>query len=208
MVKIHNIYAPGLRRGVESFQHNPSKKVFYVEHPTEGWRVFLRAVCFIHEEGYPDRRRFIVTRRTGGNSTEKVWEAPKGQMEGKDAQQHPRWPVMKLLKENIKRECKEEAKIERFVSLEPVEGLILQGREQEYPPNYFFQYQVFQGIVKTSVLQKAVDIFAWYKKHPREFQRLSHDDNEKDEITWYSPRGTRIMGRWSPALTKMYLAEG
>ena len=30
-------------------------------------------------------------------------------------------------------------------------------------------------------------------------------NNEKDDIAWYSPRHTKLMGRWSPTLTKLYL---
>jgi 8-oxo-dGTP pyrophosphatase MutT (NUDIX family) len=210
MVKIttnptHDIYAPGLIRGKHSFLHNPKKKVFFVEHPTEGWRVFLRAVCFIHEEGNDDMTKFIVAKKSGTDPVENVWEAPKGQMEAKDGLAHPRWPIMKILKENIIRECEEEVKIGKFVSLEPLPGFIIESQEEEYPENYFFQYQVFRGIVKKKVLEDANEIFAYYKEHPKAFARLSHDNNEKDDIAWYSPRKTKMMGRWSPTLTKMYL---
>ena len=202
---VHDIFAPGLIRGKHSFQHNPNKKVFYVEHPTEGWRVFLRAVCFIHDEGNTDMTKFIVAKKTGTDPASEVWEAPKGQMEAKDGLAHPKWSVIKLLKENILRECEEEVKIRKFVSLEHIPDLIIQSQEEEYPPNFFFQYIVFRGFAKANVIQEAATKFAWYKEHPAAFARLSHDNNEKDDIAWYSPRNTELMGRWSPTLTKLYL---
>ena len=205
MKGVHDIFAPGLIRGKHSFQHNPQKKVFYVEHPTEGWRVFLRAVCFIHEEGNTDMTKFIVAKKTGREADLAAWEAPKGQMEAKDGLAHPKWPVIKLLKENILRECEEEVKIRKFVSLEHIPDLIIQSQEEEYPPNFFFQYIVFRGIAKPNIIQEAAAKFAWYKEHPAAFARLSHDNNEKDDIAWYSPRHTKLMGRWSPTLTKLYL---
>jgi hypothetical protein len=76
---VFDVFQPGLIRGEASFKHKPEKKVFYVQHPTKGWRVFLRTVCFIHQEGKPDR--FVVLKKTGMDANANAWEAPKGQME-------------------------------------------------------------------------------------------------------------------------------
>ena len=127
---VFDVFQPGLVRGEASFKHKPEKKVFYVQHPTEGWRVFLRAVCFIHQEGKPDR--FIVLKKTGMAADANAWEAPKGQMEGKDGLAHPNWSILKLLEQNIRRETKEEAKISKFISLEHLPSLIVQAKESEY----------------------------------------------------------------------------
>jgi 8-oxo-dGTP pyrophosphatase MutT (NUDIX family) len=199
---VFDVFQPGLLRGEASFKHKPEKKVFYVQHPTEGWRVFLRAVCFIHEEGKPER--FIVLKKTGMPVDGFAWEAPKGQMEGKDGLGHPKWSVLKLLEQNIKRETKEEAKISKFVSLEHVPSLIVQAKEQEYEANDYFQYHVFKAVVSNKTLQKAVQKFAYYKDHPTEFAALSDDNNEKDALAFYNPKKTKIMGRWSPTLAKLY----
>jgi 8-oxo-dGTP pyrophosphatase MutT (NUDIX family) len=204
---VFDVFQPGLVRGEASFKHKPDKKVFYVEHPKEGWRVFLRAVCFIHEEGQESAGRFIVLKKTGMDHKGFAWEAPKGQMEGKDGLAHPQWSVLKLLKENIRRETKEEAKISKFIRLEHLPQLVVQAKESEYGPHDYFQYHVFRAVVKSVVLEKTAKLFAYYKAHPEAFAALSSDDNEKDAIAWYDPRRTKIMGRWSPTLVKLYLAQ-
>ena len=38
--KIHDIFQSGLKRGSERLPYAPQKRYFYVEHPTEGWRVY------------------------------------------------------------------------------------------------------------------------------------------------------------------------
>jgi len=204
---VFDVFQPGLVRGEASFKHKPDKKVFYVEHPDEGWRVFLRAVCFIHEMGREDQGRFVVLKKTGMDHKGFAWEAPKGQMEGKDGLAHPSWSVLKLLKENIRRETKEEAKISKFVRLEYLPDLVVQAKESEYGPHDYFQYHVFRAIVKPAILEKAAKTFAYYKAHPEAFAALSSDDNEKDAIAWYDPKRTKSMGRWSPTLVKLYLAQ-
>jgi 8-oxo-dGTP pyrophosphatase MutT (NUDIX family) len=201
---VFDVFQPGLVRGEASFKHKPEKKVFYVEHPREGWRVFLRAVCFIHEEGSKDPSRFVVLKKTGMNHKGFAWEAPKGQMEGKDGLAHPSWSIERLLKENIRRETKEEAKISKFIKLEYLPNLVIQAKEEEYAANDYFQYHVFRAVVKRSVLEKAATTFAFYKDHPDEFAKLESDNNEKDAIAWYDPRRTKIMGRWSPTLIRRY----
>jgi len=201
---VHNIFQPGLVRGEASFAHRPDKKVFYVQHPTEGWRVFLRAVCFIHAE---DSESFLVLKKTGMAEDGPAWEAPKGQMEGKDGLAHPTWSVRRLLEENIRREVEEEAKINRFTSLKLVRGLVIEAKENEYGPNDFFQYHVFRAVASRTTLFKAAAKFEHYRTHPEEFAALSSDDNEKDALAWYDPETTRLMGRWSPTLVRLYLAH-
>ena len=115
---ILNVFQPGLIRGAARLDYAPHKRYFYVEHPTEGWRVYLRSAAFLHEAGTRfDKGRFIVVKRTGGEKGNKSWEPPKGQMEGKDVGRS-RAPVIKLLEENIRREVDEEAKICKIMSLQ------------------------------------------------------------------------------------------
>lgn len=201
--KIFDVHQPGLIRGAASMPFAPHKKYFYVEHPTEGWRVFLRACCFIHEIGQKDPKRFLVVRRTGANSSKKSWEPPKGQMEGKDGLAHPRWSVIQLLTENVNREVEEEAKISHFESLQYT-GLVLQGREKDYPENTYFQYHVFQATVTPATIEKAIATFQWFKEHPAAFARVKKDKREKDELAWFDPHRTQLMSKWSPTLVVMY----
>lgn len=199
-----NVFQPGLRRGAERLPFAPHKRYFYVEHPEEGWKVFLRGCCFIHEAGHQDPKRFLVVKRYQAGADTKAWEPPKGQMEGKDGLAHPRWDVLQLLTENVKREVEEESKIKNFKSL-TYTGLVLQSREKDYPPNTFFQYHVFQAVVSQEEIQNASAEFEWLNEHPAAFARLRKDKREKDALAWYDPRKTQLMGKWSPSLVIMYL---
>lgn len=200
-----DVTQPNLIRGQAHLSRDPKKLYFYVEHPTEGWRVYLRGACFIHEEGQPfDPSRFLVVKRTEADPLAKSWEAPKGQMEGKDGMRHPRSHIYKLIQENVRREVFEEAHIGTLHGLRHT-GLVFQGREADYPPNTYFQYHIFQALTPAKAIQRALNWFAWLKDHPKFFARMKHDKKEKDDIRWFDPRETKLMGKWSPSLTAMYI---
>ncbi len=202
---IFDVFQPGLKRGAERLAFAPHKRYFYVEHPTEGWRVYLRACTFLHETGQPfDASRFVVVKKFGANPKEKTWEPPKGQMEAKDTS--PKKSVLKLLHENVQREVSEEAKINSFKDLKHT-GLVFQGRENDYPENHFFQYHIFQAYVTPEELEKAGQQFDWLHEHPKAFARLRKDKREKDDLSWFRPRSTRLMGRWSPSIVAMYISK-
>jgi len=200
MAQPFDVFQEGLIRGAERLPYSPHKQYFYVEHPTEGWRVYLRAACFIHQLYKPFQpAKFLVVKRTGGDPEKATWEPPKGQMEGRDGSNRP---ILQLLKENIKREVDEEAKI-NFVRDLNHTGLILQDVEPDFPPNTFFQYHVFSGYAHPQQIEKAFEEFDWIAANKEEFMRLRSDKREKDAIAWYDPT-KKMMGRWSPTLLKMY----
>jgi 8-oxo-dGTP pyrophosphatase MutT (NUDIX family) len=200
-----DVFQESLIRGKSRMAFDPAKAYAYVEHPIEAWRVYLRGVCFIHEEGAVfDPKRFLVVKRTGANSASKAWEAPKGQMEGKDSEKHPRTHIERLIKENVRREVYEEAHIGILHNFKHT-GLIFQGREPDYPPNTYFQYHIFQATTPTTAIQRALSWFAWLKEHPKYFARMKRDAKEKDALSWFDPRETQLMGKWSPSLVAMYI---
>jgi 8-oxo-dGTP pyrophosphatase MutT (NUDIX family) len=192
--------------------YDPAKRYFYVEHPTEGWRVFLRACCFIHEKPAAgaatkaaiDPMKFVVVKRAYANPASTTWEPPKGQMEGKEGLRNPSDSILKILKENMKREVAEESRIRRMENLNYT-GLVLEGVEKDYPPNTFFQYHIFRAVVTPAEFRHASEELLWYREHPDAFARLKRDKREKDDITWYSPSETQLMGKWSPRIVAMYL---
>ena len=201
-----DVFQPGLIRGEEHLPYDPSKGYFYVEHPTEGWRVYLRMCCFIYEEGKDfDYKRFLVVKRTGANPASKAWEPPKGQMEGKDALAHPRMTVMNLIKENVRRETWEEAHIKVLHKLKHT-GLVFQEVEPDFPPNTYFQYHCFTAYTTSRDIQNALSWFKWLEEHPKAFARLKRDKKEKDELRWFDVKDTKMMGRWSPRIIPMYFA--
>ena len=221
-----DIFQEGLIRGGANLAFDPEKKYFYVEHPTEGWRVYLRSCCFIHQRqpAGGDRIRqvsnlsnqrercvnmdtFVVVKRTGQPAGEKAWEPPKGQMEFKDhSSKKKNAPIIELLQENVTREVAEESRITDLKGLRHT-GLVFQGRESSYPPNHYFQYHIFQAVVMPEEYTKASEELAWYREHPKAFARLRRDKREKDEIAWFSPSEHRLMGKWSPKIVALYLAR-
>ncbi len=200
---VFDVFQAGLVRGTEVLPYSPKKRYFYVEHPEEGWRVYLRAGCFIHELYRPFRAdRFIIVKRTDGDPLKASWEPPKGQMEGRDAKDKGK-AVLQLLKDNVRREVEEEAKIAHIRELSHT-GLVLQSVEPDFPPNTYFQYHVFSGYAHPNQLKRAFDDFAWIAEHPEEFKKFRPDQREKDAIDWFSA-DKKMMGRWSPTLVNMYL---
>jgi 8-oxo-dGTP pyrophosphatase MutT (NUDIX family) len=203
---ILDVFQKGLRRGAAQLPYAPHKRYFYVEHPTEGWRVYLRACCFLHEAGVPfDQSRFLVVKRFEGDPKKKTWEPPKGQMEGKDGVTR-RVGILRLLEENVQREVEEEAKIDKIIGLRHT-GLVLQSQESDYPSNHYFQYHVFQGFVEPDTIAAATAEFQWLKEHPAAWARMRKDRREKDDLAWFDPKTTALMGRWSPTLVAMYLSS-
>jgi 8-oxo-dGTP pyrophosphatase MutT (NUDIX family) len=200
-----NVFQPGLIRGASRLAYAPHKRYFYVEHPTEGWRVYLRSACFIHEKDAPwDPTRFIVVKRNGAKADGRVWEPPKGQMEGKDSLRDRDAPLLDIMAENIRREVSEEAKIHTMQRLRHT-GLVFQGRERDYPANHYFQYHVFQSLVTPKEINGAIGEFMWLHEHPKAWARMRRDKQEKDAIAWFDPHNTGLMGRWSPSIVAMYL---
>jgi len=200
---LFNIFEPGLIRGAAKLAFAPHKRYFYVEHPIEGWRVYVRMACFIHEEGNSDKTRFLVVKRKDSTPSSKAWEPPKGQMEGKDAKPEGA-PLLQLMAENVRRETFEEAKIEKVQNLRYT-GLVVQSRENDYPANHYFQYHLFQATTTPKEIEKALESFQWLNEHPKAFARLKKDYREKDELAWFNPRKTRMMGRWSPSIIALYM---
>jgi ADP-ribose pyrophosphatase YjhB (NUDIX family) len=206
---VYDVFQPGLRRGAARLPFAPHKRYFYVEHPEEGWRVYLRSACFLHDgtRGEPFRaEHFLVVKRAGAETGKASWEPPKGQMEGKDAPRGERKSIMQLLRENIRREVAEEAKLERLKELWHT-GLVLQSVEPDFPPDTYFQYHVFQAHVHPKELQRAEQEFEWYGEHPDDFGALRADEREKDAIAWSDEGSKKLMGKWSPALVRLYLGR-
>jgi 8-oxo-dGTP pyrophosphatase MutT (NUDIX family) len=201
-----NIFQPGLIRGQKRLAHDPEKRYAYVEHPTEGWRVYLRSCGFLYLPGdmAEDPSRFIVVKKMGASANGKNWEPPKGQMEGKDILPHATKPILRLLEENVRREISEEAHINKIRDLK-YSGLVFEGREHNYPPNTYFQYHIFTGHVSYSEYARAQNYFQMLEEHPEILETLTRDRLEKDAIQIYDGPKTKMFGRWSPKIVRMYL---
>ncbi len=200
---IYDVFQAGLIRGAERLPFDPEKEYAYVEHPTEGWRVYLRSCVFLHEQGLPfDCRRFVVVKKAGAPWRAATWEPPKGQMEGKDIKSGK--SVKALLEENVRRETDEEAHIKHIIGLKHT-GLAFQGQERDFPRNWYFQYHIFSGRVNKAALEKADSWFEHMTANPKEFAALRRDQKEKDAIDWYSGRrGTPLNPRWCPQIASIY----
>ena len=202
---ILDVFQHNLRLGSARLPFDPSKRYAYVEHPTEGWRVYLRSVAFLHPANEPlHKKHFLVVKKARSKSTSAAWEPPKGQMEHKDI--HGTKNVLTLLKENAERETEEEAHIEHITNLTHT-GLVFQSQEIDYPANHYFQYHIFQGFVSSYEVQHAFDTFKWAKEHPKGAARWKRDYKEKDALAWFDPSETRLNPRWTPDIVALYLSQ-
>lgn len=197
-----NIFQKGLIRGSERLAFDLEKRYAYVEHPVEGWRVYLRSCAFLHSEPFHPQK-FLVVKRTGARYTTAAWEPPKGQMEGKDINR--RSSIVELLAKNVLREI-EESHITKIEQLRYT-GLVFQSQELDYPVNHYFQYHIFQGIVAPNQIQQSIDTFKWIKEHPKAFARWKRDRREKDACAWFDPKKTRLNPQWCPDIVALYLTQ-
>ncbi len=203
MAPILDVFQPGLRRGAEKLPHDPSKRYYYVEHPTEGWRVYLRSAVFLHPINEPfNKYHFLVVKKRGAHKGSAQWEPPKGQAEGKDVGNR-KISVLQILTENVERETYEEAHIDKIEKLKHT-GLVFQSQESTYPPNHYFQYHIFQGFLTPQQIEQSFNTFKWIQEHPIAFERWRRDRKEKDAVDWFNPKTTRLNPRWCPDIAVLY----
>jgi hypothetical protein len=209
-VPLFDVFQKGLIRGSERLPHDPVKSYAYVEHPVEGWRVYLRSCVLLHKHFLEKSAQkefnpqdFLVVKRRGARYSTATWEPPKGQMEGKDAKKGNK-SVMELLEENVRRETEEESHVTEIRRLRHT-GLVFQSQETTYPPNTYFQYHIFQGFITPQQVKQSFDTFEWIKEHPKAFERWRRDRKEKDAVAWFDPRTTPLNPRWCPDIVALYL---
>ena len=202
-LQIFDVFQKGLIRGSEHLPYDPERAYAYVEHPTEGWRVYLRSCVFLHPTYEPfDNKHFLVVKRTGAKWSSPTWEPAKGQMEGKDMKGSNK-SIIELLKENVRRETEEEAHITKIENLIHT-GLVFQSQEKDFPPNTYFQYHIFQGFITAEQVKQSFDSFEWIKEHPKAFARWRRERREKDAVAWFNPKITRLNPRWCPDIAVLY----
>jgi ADP-ribose pyrophosphatase YjhB (NUDIX family) len=193
----------GLIRGSAHLPFDPEKAYAYVEHPKEGWRVYLRSCVFLHPINEPfQKQHFLVVKQTNARKSSATWEPPKGQMEGKELSS--RISILEALKENVRRETEEESHITEITRLHHT-GLVFQSQEMDYPPNHYFQYHIFQGFLTPQQVDQSFSTFQWMKEHKAAVKRWRRDRKEKDAVAWFSPRETRVEPRWCPDIVALYL---
>ena len=200
---ILDVFQKGLVRGSARLPFDPEKAYAYVEHPQEGWRVYLRSCVFLHPINEPfQKQHFLVVKRTNARMSSPAWEPPKGQMEGKELV--PRISILEALKQNVLRETEEEAHITDITRLHHT-GLVFQSQESDYPSNHYFQYHIFQGFLTPKQIDQSFSTFEWMKEHKAAVKRWRRDRKEKDAVAWFSPRETRVNPRWCPDIVALYL---
>jgi len=196
---IFNVFDRELIRGKEKFpDFMRYRKFAYVEHPVEGWRVFLRSCAIIRVEGMAAKDKFIVVKSTN----RATWEPPKGLLEDKDL--GPRENILTSLLRNVRREIEEEAAVYHTKSIKYT-GLVLQGQETSYPPNWYFQYHIFEVVISQSEWMKIQEHFNWIAEHPASFARLKRDYREKNAVAIYDSEHTHLSEPLGKALIHLYL---
>ena len=205
-VPLLDVFQKGLIRGSEKLPFDPLKAYAYVEHPTEGWRVYLRSCIFLHPASEPfHSQHFLVVKDRKKRATSTAWEPPKGQMEGKEMK-GTRKSVLELLKDNVLRETEEESHITDVKRVTHT-GLVFQSQENDYASNTYFQYHIFQGFLTPEQVKQSFDVFEWIKKHPAGFERWKRDRKEKNAVAWFHPRTTRLNPRWCPDIAALYISH-
>lgn len=200
---ILDVFQKGLVRGSARLPFDPEKAYAYVEHPQEGWRVYLRSCVFLHPMNEPfQKNHFLVVKRSNARMSSPAWEPPKGQMEGKELL--PRISILEALKENVRRETEEESHVTDITRLHHT-GLVFQSQESSYPSNYYFQYHIFQGYLTPKQIDQSFSTFEWMKEHKAAVKRWRRDRKEKDAAAWFSPSKTRVNPRWCPDIVALYL---
>lgn len=200
---ILDVFQKGLVRGSARLPFDPDKAYAYVEHPKEGWRVYLRSCVFLHPINEPfQKQHFLVVKRTNARMSSPTWEPPKGQMEGKELSS--RISILEALKENVMRETEEESHITDITRLHHT-GLVFQSQETSYPSNHYFQYHIFQGFLTPKQIDQSFSTFEWMKEHKEAVKRWRRDRKEKDAAAWFSPSKTRVNPRWCPDIVALYL---
>ena len=200
---ILDVFQKGLVRGSARLPFDPEKAYAYVEHPQEGWRVYLRSCVFLHPMNEPfQKNHFLVVKRTNARMSSPAWEPPKGQMEGKELL--PRITILEALKENVRRETEEESHVTDITRLHHT-GLVFQSQESNYPSNHYFQYHIFQGYLTPKQIDQSFSTFEWMKEHKAAVKRWRRDRKEKDAAAWFSPSKTRVNPRWCPDIVALYL---
>jgi ADP-ribose pyrophosphatase YjhB (NUDIX family) len=200
---ILDVFQKGLIRGSAHLPFDPEKAYAYVEHPQEGWRVYLRSCVFLHPMNEPfQKNHFLVVKRSNARMSSPAWEPPKGQMEGKELL--PRISILEALKENVRRETEEESHVTDITRLHHT-GLVFQSQETSYPSNHYFQYHIFQGYLTPKQIDQSFSTFEWMKEHKAAVKRWRRDRKEKDAAAWFSPSKTRVNPRWCPDIVALYL---
>jgi ADP-ribose pyrophosphatase YjhB (NUDIX family) len=200
---ILDVFQKGLIRGSARLPFDPEKAYAYVEHPQEGWRVYLRSCVFLHPMNEPfQKNNFLVVKRANARMSSPAWEPPKGQMEGKELL--PRITILEALKENVRRETEEESHVTDITRLHHT-GLVFQSQETSYPSNHYFQYHIFQGFLTPKQIDQSFFTFEWMKEHKAAVKRWRRDRKEKDAAAWFSPSKTRVNPRWCPDIVALYL---
>jgi hypothetical protein len=201
--QIFDVFQKGLIRGSEHLPYDPERAYAYVEHPMEGWRVYLRSCVFLHPTYEPfNSKNFLVVKKAGARWSSPTWEPAKGQMEGKDMKGSNK-SIIELLKENVRRETEEEAHITKIENLTHT-GLVFQSQEKDFPSNTYFQYHIFQGFVTAEQVKQSFDSFEWIKEHPKAFARWRRERREKDAVAWFNQKITRLNPRWCPDIAVLY----
>jgi len=210
-----NLYVPGIRIGVHDFKRY-NKRYAYVNLPDSDIWVFLRTAIFLEVVGLDNSEPQYVIVHNVGLKDKHGWDLPKGQVEYKEYEtikRHHRTPqtsLRALLKEGIRRELEEEAKIkiENVQNLKELTYLAVAGKHKDLPNHFHYQYHLFEGQIHYSYFNKAKKTLDKMRLNPTMTINMSKDVIEKDNIMLWSPSMgmTKIEEGDPQKLVSLYLA--
>jgi len=192
-----NLFVPGIRIGAHDFKRF-NKVYAYVALPKAEIRVFLRTAIFLEVIGLDSDKKHYVLVHDVGKSGKHTWDVPKGQVEYKefmDIKSKFRSPITglhSLLKEGIRRELEEEAKIsiDDVINLREIPNLVVAGKHKDLPEHFHYQYHIFEGKVHYKFFEKAKQQLDRLRNNPILTIDMPKDVIEKDNITlWTTSEG-------------------
>lgn len=210
-----NLFVPGIRIGAHDFKRF-NKQYAYVALPQEQIWVFLRTAIFLEVVGRPNKRPQFVIVHDVGKEGPHTWDVPKGQVEYKEfidikhKYRTPQTALHGLLKEGIRRELEEEAKIsiDDVEDLKELTGLVVAGKHKDLPKNFHYQYHIFEGKVNYKLFDKAKKQLDRLRKNPVLTINMPKDIIEKDNILLWSPSDGlgKIINGDPEKLMRLYMA--
>lgn len=194
-------------------EFSSGKKYLYVREKSDGPRIFLRNILFIH---HPDSYKKIAVVHEYGEKGMATYEPPKGQMEwkevsgySKDSLIEPK-QLVKFMKEAVLREIGEEAKflpselkkmkLLPFFYEEKFEGAPLKSDK--------FRYMFWSACATDASMIKAQKRIKQMIMNPHHIELLPSDVREKDHVCWFELKSKEdykyIRRFFSLKMTKLY----
>jgi 8-oxo-dGTP pyrophosphatase MutT (NUDIX family) len=194
------------------------KTNLYVQLPKSKLKVFLRTAVFIRIQGTENDplAPFVVVHEWGKKGDIAHWEPTKGQVEPdvpnfRQGMSVTPQKLSGILRHGAYREVCEEAKItpNEIISLKIIPNLIYGGSYPDYPPDFRFQYHIFEAVISRKTFEESQERIRQLKNHTDLNEILPKCEKEKDGVELWNPRKPRwdyLMAPHPRNIVRQYVA--